>query len=168
VLEILDVTGKVLVRDIDATKRTKVELDGSASYLLVGGLGVLGRSMSVWMVQHGARNLTFLSGSAGSGKHNADFVREIQSMGCLVRLVRGDVTDAEDVAGAIDGTLAPLKGIIQMSMVLRAQMFDGMGIEDWNAVTRPKVQGTWNLHNIASSRGLNLISSSCSAHCLEL
>ncbi|KAJ5496618.1 hypothetical protein N7463_008605 [Penicillium fimorum] len=156
VLEIRDTTGQLLVKDVDATKKSAVELNGAASYLLIGGLGGLGRSMSVWMVQHGAKNLTFLSRSAGSGKHDADFVREIESMGCTVQLVRGDVTNAEDVARAVDGTLAPLKGIVQMSMVLRDQMFDGMSIEDWNAVTQPKVQGTWNLHNVTASRALDL------------
>ncbi|KAM0254483.1 hypothetical protein ACHAQJ_006765 [Trichoderma viride] len=156
VLEIREPSGKLLVDNIDATKKSGAELDGAASYLLIGGLGGLGRSISVWMVQHGARNLSFLSRSAGSGQHDADFVREIESMGCTVQLVRGDVTNAQDVSRAIDGVLAPLKGIVQMSMVLRDQMFDGMSIEDWNAVTKPKVRGTWNLHNATSSKGIDL------------
>ncbi|KAF2713296.1 hypothetical protein K504DRAFT_398387 [Pleomassaria siparia CBS 279.74] len=156
VLEIRDSSGKLLVDNVDATKKAGVELKEAASYLLIGGLGGLGRSISVWMVQHGARNLTFLSRSAGSGAHDADFVRELESMGCTVQLVRGDVTNAEDVTRAVNGVLAPLKGIVQMSMVLRDQMFDGMSIEDWNAVTRPKVQGTWNLHNAASSKNIDL------------
>lgn len=156
VIEIRDPAGKLLVDNVEATKKAGAELDGAASYLLIGGLGGLGRSMSVWMVQHGAKNLTFLSRSAGKGKHDADFVREIESMGCTVQLVAGDVASPDDVARAVDGTLAPLKGIVQMSMVLRDQMFDGMSAEDWNAVTRPKVQGTWNLHKYTLSRGLNL------------
>ena len=156
VLEIRDPMGKLLVKDVDARKRATLELDGDASYLLVGGLGGLGRSISVWMVQHGARNLTYLSRSAGGGKHDAKFVREIESMGCSVQLVRGDVTKAEDVARAVDGTTAPLKGIVQMSMLLRDQMFDDMSFEDWNTVTAPKVEGTWNLHNVTVSRGLSL------------
>ncbi|KAE9363949.1 hypothetical protein N431DRAFT_474945 [Stipitochalara longipes BDJ] len=156
VLEIRDVTGKLLIQNIDGTKKTGVKFDGAASYLLIGGLGGLGRSMATWMVQNGAKNLSFLSRSAGSGKHDANFVREIESMGCTAQLVRGDVSNHDDVARAVDGTMAPLKGIVQMSMVLRDQMFDGMSIEDWHAVTRPKVQGTWNLHNVALSRGLDL------------
>ena len=156
VLEIRDETGKLVVKDVDAMKKTGAELDGGASYLLIGGLGGLGRAMSVWMVEHGAKNLTFLSRSAGNGKHDADLAWEIESMGCTVQMVRGDVVNPDDVARAVDGTLAPLKGIVQMSMVLRDQMFAGMNIEDWNAVTQPKVQGTWNLHSIALARGLDL------------
>jgi aryl carrier-like protein len=155
VLEIRDATGKLLVQDVDTTKKAGAQLDGAASYLLIGGLGGLGRSMSLWMVEHGAKNLTFLSRSAGSANH-ADFVREIQSMGCTVQLVQGDVTSPEDVARAVEASPAPLKGIVQMSMVLRDQMFEGMNIEDWNAVTQPKVQGTWNLHKVALSKDLAL------------
>ncbi|KAL2017252.1 hypothetical protein VTK56DRAFT_2364 [Thermocarpiscus australiensis] len=156
VLEIRDAAGKLVVQDVDATKRVRAKLDGAASYLLIGGLGGLGRSVAVWMVQHGARKLSFLSRSAGSGKHDADFVRELESMGCTVQLIRGDVANPDDVARAVDGALAPLKGIVQMSMVLRDQMFSGMSLDDWEAVTRPKVQGTWNLHNVTLSRGLDL------------
>ena len=38
-----------------------LRLHASAAYLLVGGLGGLGRAISVWMVEHGARHLIFLS-----------------------------------------------------------------------------------------------------------
>ena len=156
VLEIRNPAGKALVENVNTSKKFGIELDGTASYLLVGGLGGLGRAISVWMVQRGAKNLTFLSRSAGRGKNDADFAREIESMGCTVQLIAGDVVNPDDVARAVNGTLAPLKGIIQMSMVLRDQMFSGMNIEDWNAVTQPKIQGTWNLHNAALSRHLNL------------
>jgi hypothetical protein len=156
VLEIREEAGTLLVENIDRKYRSTVQLDGSASYLLIGGLGGLGRSISVFMVQRGARNLTFLSRSAGHGQHDAEFVQEIESMGCKVQLVQGDVTNALDVERAIDGTPAPLKGIIQMSMVLRDQMFGSMTEEDWYAVTRPKVNGTWNLHNVTQARDIAL------------
>ncbi|GFF30384.1 hypothetical protein IFM61606_10528 [Aspergillus udagawae] len=137
VLEIRDgVEGTLLVTDVDSTKR----------------------AISVWMVQHGARHITYLSRSAGRGTHDADFVREIESMGCTVNLVAGDVGKADDVARAIDAAnaTAVLTGIMQMSMVPRDQMFEGMSIKDWNTVTVPKVKGTWNLHEITTARGIDL------------
>lgn len=122
-------------------------LDPSAPYLVVGGLGGLDRSVSVWLVEHGARNLTFLSRSAGSGPHDKAFVRKIENMGCKVRLIRGSVTEAMDVERAVAETVALLKRVIQMSMVLRDQMFPYMSMDDWNSAIGPKMQGTWNLHN---------------------
>ncbi|KAL2074713.1 hypothetical protein VTL71DRAFT_8492 [Oculimacula yallundae] len=156
VLEIRDAAEKSLLGEINFTKRAQAELDEAGSYLLIGGLGGLGRAMSVWMVERGARSLTFLARSAGHGLHDESFRRELESMGCSVQLVRGDVTNADDVARAMDGVLAPLKGIVQMSMVLRDRMFKDMSIEEWKDVTGPKVQGTWNLHTAALSRGLDL------------
>lgn len=156
IIEIRDPAGKLLIEDIDPTKKIGAKLDEAGSYLLIGGLGGLGRSMSVWMAQRGARNFTFLSRSAGSGAHDADFVTELESMGCTVQLVRGDVTNSADVTRAVKGMVAPLRGVIQMSMVLRDQMFEKMNIEDWNAVTRPKIQGTWNLHDATIANGAEL------------
>lgn len=100
---------------------TTAALDRSASYLLVGGLGGLGRSVAVWMVHHGARNLTFLSRSAGTTERHKLFVQETQSMGCEVHLVRGSVTNMADVARAVEVSPRPLKGILQMTMVLHDQ-----------------------------------------------
>ncbi|ENH63343.1 Putative polyketide synthase 5 [Fusarium oxysporum f. sp. cubense race 1] len=34
-----------------------------------------------------------------------------------------------------------------MSMVLRDRMFEDMTFQEWEITTRPKAQGTWNLHN---------------------
>ncbi|KAK2602238.1 hypothetical protein N8I77_008788 [Diaporthe amygdali] len=156
VIQLRDDSSRLLLDHVDFTKRAQVQFDGDASYLLIGGLGGLGRAMSVWMVERGAKHLTFLARSAGKGAHDETFRKEVESMGCSVQFVRGDVSKAEDVARAIDGVDAPLKGIVQMSIVLRDCMFEDMSIEDWDTAVRPKVQGTWNLHNVTVERGLKL------------
>lgn len=105
------------------TAKTPHTLNPAASYLLIGGLGGLGRSIALWMVQHGARHLVFLSRSAGQGNaQEEDIVRLLESMDCSVHLVAGSVTDRADVARAISHatTAAPLKGIIQMRYVLKS------------------------------------------------
>lgn len=156
VVDLRDEKGHVQLGKVENVREKSVQLDSSASYLLIGGLGGLGRSISVWMVLHGARNLTFLSRNAGSGKHDKDFIRELESMNCSVQLVRGSVTNSDDVSRAVDGTPAPLKGIVQMSMVLRDQGFQRMTIDEWNEAVQPKVQGTWNIHNVTHSRNIDL------------
>ncbi|OTA56526.1 fatty acid synthase S-acetyltransferase [Hypoxylon sp. EC38] len=141
----------------DTTKRARpISFNSSASYLLVGGLGGLGRAISTWMVDHGARELIYLSRTAGTGLHDELFVNELKSMGCDVKLVKGDVTNLDDVAKAVATATRPLKGVIQMSMVLRDQNFESMTIDEWNAVVAPKVQGTWILHNATITAGAEL------------
>ncbi|KAH8693388.1 hypothetical protein GQ44DRAFT_695216 [Phaeosphaeriaceae sp. PMI808] len=138
-----------------ASATTTAMLDSSASYLLVGGLGGLGRSVAVWMVQHGARNLTFLSRSAGTTDQDKLFIEEVQSMGCKVYLVRGSVTNVADVTRAVAESPRPLKGILQMTMVLHDQAWGKMTIDEWNGATASKVKGTWNLHNETQSLNLD-------------
>lgn len=133
-----------------------LELCALATYLLVGGLGGLGRAISKWMVEHGARHLTYLSRNAGSGPDDQLFVDELNSMGCQIQLVQGSVTNFEDVTRAVEGATRPLKGILQLSMVLRDENFFKMTLNQWNAANLPKVYGTWNLHNATVAAGLNL------------
>ncbi|KAL9132080.1 MAG: hypothetical protein Q9217_000116 [Psora testacea] len=134
-------------------RRTSLELDEEASYLLVGGLGGLGRAISTWMVEHGARHLIYLSRNAGVACDDQLFVGELTSMGCQVQVMRGSVTNMEDVQQAVSEAARPLKGILQMSMVLRDENFSKMTVDQWNAAVAPKVQGTWNLHNATISAG---------------
>ena len=133
-----------------------LELSDVASYLLVGGLGGLGRAISTWMVERGARHLIYLSRNAGGGADDEQFVHELNSMGCQVQLVQGSVADPNDVSRAIEGASRPIKGVLQMSMVLRDENFSKMTLDQWNVATLPKVQGTWNLHNATVSAGLDL------------
>lgn len=41
----------------------------------------------------------------------------------------------------------PIRGVLQMSMVLRDREFLNMSLSDWQTAVLPKVQGTWNLHH---------------------
>ena len=136
---------------------TQIDFDPLGSYLLVGGLGGLGRAIAVWMAESGARHLVFLSTSAGTRAVHGELVNELKSMGCSVDLVRGSVSDAKDVKKAFTEATArgPVKGVFQMSMVLRDRAFSRMTLDEWNGATLPKIQGTWNLHNELASIGAN-------------
>lgn len=131
----------------------QAKFDSLASYLLVGGLGGLGRAIAIWMVERGAQHLVFLSPSAGKRAVHEDLIHELKSMACDVQLVNGSVSNASDVKKALAAavTFGPVKGVFQMSMVLRDQAFSRMSLEEWDTVTRPKIQGTWNLHNELAS-----------------
>nr|RBQ98724.1 hypothetical protein FVER53263_00316 [Fusarium verticillioides] len=129
-------------------KPLQVKLNPEASYLLVGGLGGLGRAAATWMVESGARYLIFFSRSAGLSVRDQAFFQELASQGCTAQAVRGDVLNLADVelamASAPPGK--PIRGVLQMSMVLRDKPFADMSLEDWDTAVKPKVHGTWNLH----------------------
>ncbi|OLN85402.1 Lovastatin diketide synthase LovF 14, partial [Colletotrichum chlorophyti] len=118
-----------------------------ASYLLVGGLGGLGRSIATWMAERGARSIIFLSRSAGLTDDSKQMLLELASMGCHAVAVAGRADNVEDVRRAIGMARASIRGVFQLAMVLKDASMTEMSWSDWSTVIRPKVQGTYNLHN---------------------
>ncbi|PMB72945.1 Compactin diketide synthase mokB [Beauveria bassiana] len=128
------------------TSETSILFSDEATYLVVGGLGGLGKEVARWMVEKGARSLCFLSPSAASDKH-ATFIEELQSQGCRITAIAGDVSKMDDVEKAIAKSPTLIRGVLQLSMVLKDRPLLEMSYQDWQAVQEPKVKGTWNLHN---------------------
>lgn len=92
------------------------------TYLLIGGLGGLGKAVASWMVENGARSLVFFSPSAGKSIVDQQFLQELQSQGCHAVAVAGSAAEMKDVEKAIKAAPTPINGVIQMSMVLRVSL----------------------------------------------
>lgn len=124
--------------------------DAEKVYLLVGCLGGLGRSLSRWMMTRGARHFVFL-GRSGADKPSAQqLVSRLKEAGATVGVVRGDVSQAADVAAAVSACLATgrrVGGVVQAAMGLHEALFTRMPNGAWHTGIDPKWQGTWNLHN---------------------
>ena len=93
-----------------------------ACYILVGGLGGLGRALSTWMVAIGARSLLFLSRSAKEGPETTPFFEGLRGRGCEVVTFAGSVTDLSDVEAAVKHATRPVVGVMQMSAVMRVRI----------------------------------------------
>lgn len=96
----------------------KPQFSNDAAYLLVGGLGGLGRAISTWMVENGARHLVYLSRSAGQSANDKAFIHELESQGCAVQCFTGRVEDPEAVTRAVQNASRPIAGVLHMSLVL--------------------------------------------------
>ncbi|KGO78334.1 Acyl transferase/acyl hydrolase/lysophospholipase [Penicillium italicum] len=154
--------GKILVRMPTSVEslsppvvKTFPTFRSDAAYLLVGGLGGIGRSVSTWMVEQNARELIFLSRSAGKSEEDQAFIQELEAQGCQVICVPGNVTNLEDVKEAVATCTRPLAGILQMAVDLNDRLFLQMSHEEWEAALAPKVTGTWNLHNATLQHSLD-------------
>ncbi|KAL6897583.1 polyketide synthase [Trichoderma evansii] len=150
--------GKIIVTMPDDTTslqgikpRPLPNLRSDRSYILVGGLGGLGRSLATWMAENGAGELIFLSRSAQPGPKLDGYVAELSSQGCSVQLVAGSVSDMADVQRTVQSATKRIAGVINLSMVLRDITLQDMSFKDWMTAVAPKVQGTWNLHHAISS-----------------
>jgi NADPH:quinone reductase-like Zn-dependent oxidoreductase len=104
---------------LPAAQTTALKAD--ATYLLVGCLGGLGRSLTAWMMERGARTFCFLSRRGADAPRAARLVKDLELAGASVNVVRGDVSVREDVERAVATIPSdrPLRGVIQAAMVLR-------------------------------------------------
>lgn len=118
--------GKIIIRmpenpetlqSVKATPTPKMRAD--RSYLLIGGLGGLGRAVATWMVEQGARSIIFMSRSAKVTPELQGYINELNSQGCEVQLVAGSVSNLANVESAVQNSPKPIAGVINLSMVLR-------------------------------------------------
>lgn len=98
---------------------TPIRFRSDACYLLAGGLGGLGRVISTWIVENGARNIIFLSRSAKEGPETKPFFDELRARGCGVLTFAGSVINLPDVEAAVKQATRPVAGIMQISAVMR-------------------------------------------------
>ncbi|KAK5991611.1 Highly reducing polyketide synthase gloL [Cladobotryum mycophilum] len=154
--------GKIIIafpddsREIPSIKAPQPSLFSStATYLLVGGLGGIGKAITTWLVENGARSFVFLSRSAGKPAEDQAFIRELEYQSCCAITVAGSVGELADVQSAVQSAPTPIAGVFQMSMALRDLAFSDITHDDWRTVQEPKVKGTWNLHNALSEIDLD-------------
>ncbi|KAI0096862.1 hypothetical protein GGR51DRAFT_489918 [Nemania sp. FL0031] len=129
----------------------RLNLDPNSTYLLVGGLGGLGRAQALFMAEHGARHIAFISRSGGARPEAQEVLEKLQALGVDARPFAGDIADKSQlqaVLNEIASAMPPIRGVIQGAMVLDDVLFHKMTFEKWVAATRPKIQGSWNLHEL--------------------
>ena len=129
--------------------------DPNAAYLLAGCLGGLGRSISLWMVEHGAKNLIHLSRSGTNNNEVVEWVHGLHLLGVTPQVIKCDITSKPAVVSAVRQVEKPIKGVIQAAMVINDLTFDKMTLTQSKSVTDPKVAGTINLHEATLDQPLD-------------
>ncbi|KAJ5653747.1 hypothetical protein N7490_000750, partial [Penicillium lividum] len=154
--------GKIVVKMPDDSSVLRVcdrstffSLPSDGSIIIIGGLGGLGRTVATWLVEKGARDLVFLGRSAGRSPESILFLKELESQGCSVTAISGSVAMMEDVNRAVLACKMRISGVVQMSMVLRDQLFSNMSHNEWLSALDPKYHGTWNLHHALANHKLD-------------
>ena len=119
------------------------------SYVMIGCLGGLGRTLSRWMVSRGARKFAFLGRSGLEKAAARNLIEDLESLGAECVVVKGDVCNPKDVEAVIaaGAAIGSIGGVVQAAMGLNEAIFSVMPNGHWHIGIDPKVQGTWNLHN---------------------
>ena len=128
-----------------------MELRSDATYVLVGGLGGLGRGLAIYLADHGAKHLAFFSRTDDIQPAAQKALSQLKDRNVKAEIYVCDVSDPETLRKAIariGKEMPPIKGVIQGAMVLRDGLFENMSYENWSQATVPKIQGSWNLHEL--------------------
>lgn len=155
VLTMRDQDGNVKIGSTSLRAPGQIKVDGFASYLLAGGLGGIATVVARVLAESGARRLVCLSRNPGIKSEDIDTIKELESMGCEIVLVKGDLSNKDDVLNAV--RQAPnLKGVLHAPMLLADETFRNMTLEQWNKASDPKVKGAWYLHEAIVDAGIDL------------
>jgi NAD(P)-dependent dehydrogenase (short-subunit alcohol dehydrogenase family)/acyl carrier protein len=148
-------------------------LHAEGTYLITGGLGSLGLLLARWLVDKGARHLVLTSRrglpersswdglSPGSDEAaRITQIRTLEELGARVGVFAADVADAarmSEVFEEIERTAPPLRGIIHAAGVASERPVATMDTEALQNALRPKVLGSWVLHELIRGRDIDFL-----------
>lgn len=117
----LDFEAQALV-PIIPVKPTLLELDGTATYIVSGGLGGLGPGVVSMMIDCGAKHIVTISRSGAKSQKQQAYVRGWQERGCRVDALCCDCTDLVQLEALIEQSRTEgwnIRGAVQLAVVLR-------------------------------------------------
>jgi acyl carrier protein len=125
------------------------------------------------MAEHGARHLVLTSrrglpdrsswDGISPGADDTDRIAQIRSLeelGARVMVIAADVADAAQMAavfGEIQRTAPPLRGIVHAAGVASEELLTTMNPGALESTLRPKVLGSWVLHELTRGRDLDFL-----------
>ena len=94
-----------------------------AMYLMVGCLGGLGRSLTTWMIERGAKHFAFISRSGADKPEAAEVIRLIEYAGAEAKVFRADVSNQEEVVRVVKELTSKhqIRGAVHAAMVLKVR-----------------------------------------------
>ncbi|KAF5962585.1 putative polyketide synthase [Fusarium bulbicola] len=123
----------------------ELQFRSDAAYLFVGGLGGLGRSLTRFMYDRGARDFVFLSRSGADKADAAAVVNHLLDAGARVHVYRGDVCVKSDVEHLVADSSV-------LTSTRQDAMFDSMTFKQWQRTITPKVVGARNLVTVLDGK----------------
>jgi 6-methylsalicylic acid synthase len=152
--------------------RDKVSCRRDGTYLVTGGLGVLGLEVARWLAARGATRLVLAgrrpfparrdwdSVTDGAVRGQIESIRELEAAGVTVRTLALDITDAAQAARLLAPDsleLPPIRGIVHAAGVLDNRMAGSVDPGSLKSVLAPKVAGAWVLHQLFPPGSLDFL-----------
>ena len=128
---------------------SSADISSSASYLVTGAFGGIGKNVVDFLVAQGARHLILLSRSGAENPEAQALLQGWKAAGVELVTISVDVADKQQLTQAyhaIAEKLPPLEGIFHVAGV-SGERVDSLTVSarELSKVLRPKVEGTLNL-----------------------
>ena len=148
--------GKIVLRAypgdlVPAVPRNRhpLKLKPDATYVILGGLGGIGRFLTLKLAENGAKHIAFFSRSGDIKPKAKSLMQELKEIGVNATSYICDIADATAFGATMTRMSMekpPVKGVIHATMVLNDEDFNAMTYEQWNNTTCNKIQGGLNMH----------------------
>jgi acyl transferase domain-containing protein/acyl carrier protein len=136
----------------------RLALRPDATYLVTGGRGGFGLATAGWLAGRGAKHLALIGRRAQADRETLAVLDRLRAQGVQIREAACDVTDAGalgQLLSEIERDMPPLRGVFHAAGVIEDALLAKMNREQFDAVTRPKMVGAFNLDNLTRDRALD-------------
>ncbi|WP_344641688.1 beta-ketoacyl reductase, partial [Kitasatospora cystarginea] len=120
----------------------------SGTVLVTGGTGALGAEVARWLVRNGAEQLVLTSRRGLDAPGAVELRDELAELGAAVTVAACDVADRAALAELLASV--EVSAVFHTAGVLDDGVVDGMTVERFATVARPKVDAALNLHELTS------------------
>lgn len=126
------------------------------TYLITGGLGVLGLELAEHLAQRGARRIVLLGRTPlppraewSDVDRRVAAVRRLESAGVTVVTLAVDITDPVATRTALDAlALPPVRGVVHAAGTVHSALLHRLEADGLREVMRPKAEGARVLHEL--------------------
>ncbi|MEU8385433.1 type I polyketide synthase, partial [Streptosporangium sp. NPDC048865] len=147
--------GRVLTARLRGSEGYVPELPvhADATYIVTGGLGAVGREITVGLVRRGARNLLLIGRRAPEtlGTAATALLAELRGRGARIEYRGGGCETPASLAAACAGLadLPPVRGVVHAAGVADPVPLSRLRTADFEAALLGKFAGAWWLHEAA-------------------
>ncbi|CAL8109977.1 unnamed protein product [Orchesella dallaii] len=124
-----------------------------STYLVTGGLGGIGFEVVKWILRKGGKHVAIASRSAPFPDLESK-IQEWNANGAHIQAFSVDVGDYEQCRQLLKSIKSPelgfppLRGVMHAAGVLSNNLLDNQTWEKFELTYNPKVNGSWNLHDL--------------------
>ena len=104
------------------TKDQRAVVRSDATYLITGGTGGIGRSITRWLSSQGAKKIILASRSGISQASTRELIDNLKKHGTEVVVYTCDIgkpSQVEDMIHWVQETMPPIRGVIHGAMVIQ-------------------------------------------------